>query len=105
MKIEPKAPLHLYTMIRVIRLGTGVVTPIFGDPKELKEEETEWIRGTGDGFLVWDINGNGKIDSNTEMMSNSMPVETKSSKMDLKNFNITLTMITMASSKEKSWKN
>jgi hypothetical protein len=34
-----------------------------------KEEETEWIRGTGDGFLVWDINNNGKIDSNTEMMS------------------------------------
>ena len=34
-----------------------------------KEEETEWIKGTGDGFLVWDINGNGKIDSNTEMMS------------------------------------
>jgi len=34
-----------------------------------KEEETEWIQGTGDGYLVWDINGNGKIDSNTEMMS------------------------------------
>ena len=33
------------------------------------KEETEWIQGTGDGFLVWDINGNGKIDSNTEMMS------------------------------------
>ena len=32
-------------------------------------EETEWIQGTGDGFLVWDLNGNGKIDSNTEMMS------------------------------------
>jgi hypothetical protein len=34
-----------------------------------KEERTEWLKGTGDGFLVWDINGNGKIDSNTEMMS------------------------------------
>ena len=34
-----------------------------------EEEEIEWIRGTGNGFLVWDINGNGKIDSNTEMMS------------------------------------
>ena len=33
------------------------------------EERTEWLKGTGDGFLVWDINGNGKIDSNTEMMS------------------------------------
>ena len=34
-----------------------------------KKERTEWLKGTGDGFLVWDINGNGKIDSNTEMMS------------------------------------
>ncbi len=39
--------------------------PKFGS----KEEQTEWIKGTGDGFLVWDQNGNGKIDSNTEMMS------------------------------------
>ena len=35
----------------------------------VKEERTEWLKGTGDGFLVWDINGNGKIDDNTEMMS------------------------------------
>ena len=34
-----------------------------------KEERTEWLKGTGDGFLVWDLNGNGKIDDNTEMMS------------------------------------
>jgi len=34
-----------------------------------KEERTEWIKGTGDGFLVWDHNGNGIIDDNTEMMS------------------------------------
>ena len=39
--------------------------PSFGS----KEEQTEWIKGTGDGFLVWDQNGNGKIDSNSEMMS------------------------------------
>ena len=32
-------------------------------------ERTEWIQGTGDGFLVWDHNGNGIIDDNTEMMS------------------------------------
>ena len=32
-------------------------------------ERTEWIKGTGDGFLVWDHNGNGIIDDNTEMMS------------------------------------
>ena len=25
--------------------------------------------GSGDGFLVWDKNGNGMIDDNTEMMS------------------------------------
>ena len=35
----------------------------------VKEERTEWLKGTGDGFLVWDVNGNGKIDDNTEMMS------------------------------------
>gem|GEM_PF-2856762 len=34
-----------------------------------KRERTEWIKGTGDGFLVWDHNNNGKIDDNTEMMS------------------------------------
>ena len=32
-------------------------------------ERTEWMKGTGDGFLVWDHNGNGIIDDNTEMMS------------------------------------
>ena len=33
-------------------------------------ERTEWLqKGTGDGFLVWDHNGNGVIDDNTEMMS------------------------------------
>ncbi|MAA79548.1 MAG: hypothetical protein CL916_09835, partial [Deltaproteobacteria bacterium] len=34
-----------------------------------KRERTEWIKGTGDGFLVWDHNNNGIIDDNTEMMS------------------------------------
>lgn len=33
-------------------------------------EMTEWLKqGSGDGFLVWDFNGNGVIDDNTEMMS------------------------------------
>jgi hypothetical protein len=33
-------------------------------------ERTEWLKkGTNDGFLVWDHNGNGMIDDNTEMMS------------------------------------
>ena len=39
------------------------------DPFDEKEE-TEWMQpGSGDGFLVWDKNGNGIIDDNTEMMS------------------------------------
>ena len=34
------------------------------------KERTEWLKkGTNDGFLVWDHNGNGMIDDNTEMMS------------------------------------
>ncbi|MEL6343929.1 MAG: hypothetical protein AAFV53_12420, partial [Myxococcota bacterium] len=34
------------------------------------KERTEWLkRNSGDGFLVWDKNGNGLIDDNTEMMS------------------------------------
>ena len=33
------------------------------------KEQTEWMKGTGDGLLVWDKNGNGIIDDNTEMMS------------------------------------
>ena len=33
------------------------------------KEKTQWMAGKGDGFLVWDINGNGIIDDNTEMMS------------------------------------
>ena len=34
------------------------------------KKKTEWIKpGSGDGFLVWDHNGNGIIDDNTEMMS------------------------------------
>ena len=35
-----------------------------------QNEQTEWMKpGSGDGFLVWDKNGNGIIDDNTEMMS------------------------------------
>ena len=35
-----------------------------------QKEQTEWMKkGSGDGFLVWDKNGNGIIDDNTEMMS------------------------------------
>ena len=48
----------------------GVSVNTTGARKKFRDEErTEWLQGTGDGFLVWDINGNGKIDSNTEMMS------------------------------------
>ena len=51
-----------------------------------QKEQTEWMKpGSGDGFLVWDKNGNGIIDDNTEMMSELMNTETKYSKMDLKN--------------------
>ena len=39
---------------------------------------------SGDGFL-FDKNGNGMIDDNTEMMSESMNTETKSSKTGLRN--------------------
>ena len=36
----------------------------------LDQERTEWVKqGAQDGFLVWDHNGNGVIDDNTEMMS------------------------------------
>ena len=53
------------------KVGYWSGSEYFWGPKgaALEKEETEWIQGTGDGFLVWDINGNGKIDSNTEMMS------------------------------------
>ena len=48
-----------------------------------RRERTEWLKGTGDGFLVWDINGNGKIDSNTEMMS-EFDARKQGIRMDLK---------------------
>jgi len=53
------------------KVGYWSGSEYFWGPKgeQREKEETEWIQGTGDGFLVWDINGNGKIDSNTEMMS------------------------------------
>ena len=48
----------------------GRIGQYYWGPKGSKNEErTEWLKGPGDGFLVWDINGNGKIDDNTEMMS------------------------------------
>ena len=34
-----------------------------------RQRKTQWMAGKGDGFLVWDINGNGIIDDNTEIMS------------------------------------
>ena len=46
------------------RLGRYYFSPI------KTNEQTEWMKpGSGDGFLVWDKNGNGLIDDNTEMMS------------------------------------
>ena len=46
------------------RLGRYYFSPI------KTKEATEWMKpGSGDGFLVWDKNGNGMIDDNTEMMS------------------------------------
>ena len=53
------------------RLGLFTVddSAYYFDPFDEKEE-TEWMKpGSGDGFLVWDKNGNGIIDDNTEMMS------------------------------------
>jgi hypothetical protein len=49
----------------------GRIGQYYWEPRvqDIEEERTEWIRGTGDGFLVWDHNGNGIIDDNTEMMS------------------------------------
>ena len=37
--------------------------------KREDKERTQWMAGNGDGMLVWDHNGNGIIDDNTEMMS------------------------------------
>ena len=55
------------------RLGRYYFSPI------KTKEETEWMKpGSGDGFLVWDKNGNGIIDDNTEMMSRSMSLATNS---------------------------
>ena len=39
----------------------------YGDRKDV--EKTQWMAGNGDGFLVWDHNGDGIINDNTEMMS------------------------------------
>jgi hypothetical protein len=51
-----------------IRAGEDTYDLFWGN--RLDKERTEWVkRGTQDGFLVWDHNGNGQIDDNTEMMS------------------------------------
>ena len=51
-----------------VRLGDTTYDLFWGSRED--KERTEWLqRGTGDGFLVWDHNGNGIIDDNTEMMS------------------------------------
>jgi hypothetical protein len=51
-----------------IRVGDSSYDLFWGSRED--KERTEWLqRGTGDGFLVWDHNGNGIIDDNTEMMS------------------------------------
>ena len=38
------------------------------EPEKIKKR-TQWMAGNGDGLLVWDHNGNGIIDDNTELMS------------------------------------
>ena len=51
-----------------IRVGDSSYDLFWGSRED--KERTEWLqRGTGDGFLVCDHNGNGIIDDNTEMMS------------------------------------
>ena len=51
-----------------VRLTDTTYDYFWGGKEE--RERTEWLKkGTGDGFLVWDHNGNGTIDDNTEMMS------------------------------------
>ena len=68
-----------------------------------QKEQTEWMKpGSGDGFLVWDKNGNGIIDDNTEMMSESMNMEIRSFKMVLKNLLITSIQTRMESLKEQN---
>ena len=51
-----------------IRLDDDTYDLFWGN--RLDQERTEWVKkGAQDGFLVWDHNGNGQIDDNTEMMS------------------------------------
>jgi hypothetical protein len=51
-----------------IRLDDDAYDLFWGN--RLDQERTEWVKkGAQDGFLVWDHNGNGQIDDNTEMMS------------------------------------
>ena len=65
-----------------------------------QNEQTEWMKpGSGDGFLVWDKNGNGIIDDNTEMMSEFDANGNKNSKMVLKNLRTTSIKTMMVLSK------
>jgi len=48
-------------------IGGDKPTYFYGERKD--QEKTQWIAGNGDGILVWDHNGNGIIDDNTELMS------------------------------------
>ena len=48
-------------------VGGQPATYFYG--KREDKERTQWMAGNGDGMLVWDHNGNGIIDDNTEMMS------------------------------------
>lgn len=43
--------------------------PTYFYGKRADKEKTQWMAGNGDGMLVWDHNGNGIIDDNTELMS------------------------------------
>ena len=84
-------------------VGGQPATYFYG--KREDKERTQWMAGNGDGMLVWDHNGNGIIDDNTEMMS-EYNVEGKavSSPTDLRNWHTTSTLIKMALSPLKSLK-
>ena len=64
-------------------LGGAKPEYFYGTRKD--KEKTQWMAGKGDGFLVWDINGNGIIDDNTEMMSELIKMVTQHLPMDSRN--------------------
>ena len=75
------------------------------DPHDQKEQ-TEWMKpGSGDGFLVWDKNGNGIIDDNTEMMSEFDEHGNKKFQNGLKNLHTISIQTRMVLSKVRNSRN